>query len=203
MGAGETKTVVAVVLAAGQSSRMGRAKQLEPVDGVPMVVRAATVALQSDVDTVVVVTGAYATAVSAALQELLVANPTRLSLLHNAAWATGQASSVRTAVEACAATANALLFLPVDQPFLVSTLLQQLLAAWQQGARLAAPVVDNQMRGAPAIFDQSLFSELAKLTGDTGARPLFQRHRTEVVTVPAKAAWLQDIDTPEDLADFH
>lgn len=202
MGEGVKKAVVAVILAAGRSSRMGRPKQVEPVDGVPMVVRAVTVALQSDVDTVVVVTGAYALAVGTALQELLATYPERLSLLHNVAWATGQASSVRAAVEAYATTANALLFLPVDQPFLACTLLQQLLAAWQQGARLAAPAINGQMRGAPAIFDQSLFSELAKLEGDTGARPLFQRHRIELVTVPAMAEWLQDIDTPQDLENF-
>ncbi|MEZ4681609.1 MAG: nucleotidyltransferase family protein [Caldilineaceae bacterium] len=198
MGEDAKQTVVAVVLAAGQSSRMGRPKQLEAVHGVPMVVHAATVALQSDVAHVAVVTGAYAAAVAAALKGLLTANPTRLSLLHNAEWATGQASSVRCAVERCAATANALLFLPVDQPFLPTALLQQLIAAWQQGAPLATPAIDGKIRGAPAIFDQALFPELRELTGDVGARPC-----CNVITI----SWsrnggqpqLRDIDTPEDL----
>lgn len=191
--------VTAVVLAAGQSSRMGRPKQLEAVAGVPMVVRAVTVALQSGVDTVVVVTGAYADQVQTVLTEMLADHPNRLLLLHNAEWANGQASSVRTAVEHFGATADALLFLPVDQPFLPATLLQQLINVWQQGANLVAPAVDDTVRGAPAIFDQSLFPQLLELTGDVGARPLLQRYRDRLSTVPAQSTWLRDIDTPEEL----
>jgi molybdenum cofactor cytidylyltransferase len=167
-----------------------------------MVVRAATVALQSNVATVVVVTGAYATAVATALDPLLQTYPARLSLLHNAEWASGQASSVRCAVDALAESSAALLFLPVDQPFLPVNLLQRLIEAWQQGALLAAPAVAGTPRGAPAIFDQALFPELRQLTGDVGARPLLQHHRETLVTVPAQPAWLRDIDTPDDLAQL-
>ena len=200
---GELVLVGAVVLAAGRSSRMGRAKQIEVVDGAPMVVRAITVALQSDVTTVWVVTGAYATEVRAALLPVQALHGARLQLLHNEEWASGQASSVRTAVLALPADIAAALFLPVDQPFIPPTLLQQLIAAWQQGAPLVAPSLDGQPRGAPAIFDRSLWGELLALAGDVGARPLLQRHRAELVTVPAQAAWLCDIDTPEDLATIN
>lgn len=196
---GQRGLVAAVVLAAGRSSRMGRAKQIEVVDGTPMVVRAVELALQSAVTAVWVVTGAYATEVRAALLPLQAVHGARLHLVHNAEWATGQASSVRAAVLALPATVAAALFLPVDQPFVPPTLLQQLIAAWQQGAPLAAPSLDGQPRGAPAIFDRSLWDELLALAGDTGARPLLQRHRGELVTVSAQAAWLRDIDTPEDL----
>ncbi len=192
--------VGAVVLAAGRSSRMGEAKQLVPVAGVPMVVRAVQLALQSAATTVTVITGAHATAVADLLQPLLQAESMRLTLLHNNAWATGQASSVRTAVTALAATNDALLFLPVDQPFVPVTLVQQLIDVWGAGAPLAAPAIDGAPRGAPAIFDRTLFAELLALEGDVGARPLLQRHREQLATVPAQATWLRDIDTPADLA---
>lgn len=175
-------------------------EQIEVVDGTPMVVRAVELALQSDVTTVWVVTGAYAAEVTAALFPLQTLHGARLHLVHNAEWATGQASSVRAAVLALPANIAAALFLPVDQPFVPLSLLQQLIAAWQQGAPLAAPSLDDQPRGAPAIFDRSLWGELLALEGDVGARPLLQRHRAELVTVPAQAAWLRDIDTPDDLA---
>ncbi len=197
---GQCGLVGAIVLAAGRSSRMGRAKQIEVVDGAPMVVRAVNVVLQSDVTAVWVVTGAYAAEVTAALSSLQGFHGARLHLVHNQEWETGQASSVRAAVLALPADIDAALFLPVDQPFVPPILLQQLIAAWQQGAPLAAPSLDGQPRGAPAIFDRSLWGELLALGGDVGARPLLQRHRAELVTVPAEATWLRDIDTPADLA---
>lgn len=194
-----TGPIMAVVLAAGRSSRMGRAKQVEVVDGAPMVVRATQTALTSAVAGVIVVTGAYAPAVTVALSPLCEAAGDRLHLVHNAAWATGQASSVRAAIQALPPHCQAVLFLPTDQPFVPVTLLNELIAAWQSGARIAAPTVDGQPRGAPAIFDQALWPELLALDGDTGARPLLQRHRTALVTIPADAQWLRDIDTPADL----
>lgn len=191
--------VIVVVLAAGRSSRMGRAKQLEVVDGAPMVVRATQTALATVAGGVLVVTGAYAPEVTVTLTPTLEAAGDRLRLVHNAAWATGQASSVRAAVTALPPHAQAALFLPTDQPFVPVSLLNGLIATWQHGGRIVTPTVDGQPRGAPAIFDHELWPALLALEGDTGARPLLQRHRAELVTLPAEAQWLRDIDTPEDL----
>jgi molybdenum cofactor cytidylyltransferase len=194
-----TTQVVLIVLAAGRSSRMGRAKQLEVVDGEPMVVRATQTALATVAGGVVVVTGAYAPAVTVTLAPILEAAGDRLRLVHNAAWATGQASSVRTAVMALPPHCQAALFLPTDQPFVPVVLLNELIDTWQQGAVLVAPALDGQPRGAPAIFDRTLWPDLLALAGDTGARPLLQRYRAQLITIPAEAAWLRDIDTPADL----
>ncbi len=196
----QKRSVSAVVLAAGSSSRMGHAKQVALVDGLPMVVRAVTVALQSGVDEVWVITGAHAAAVEVVLRPLLESDGVHIHLQHNDAWATGQASSVRAAIGVLSPSVAAVLFLPVDQPFVPPALLQELIGCWREGARLAAPSIDGNVRGAPAIFDRSLWPELLQLEGDVGARPLLQRHRDALVTVSAEAAWLRDIDTPEDLA---
>ena len=192
-------SVAAVILAAGRSSRMGHAKQVAVVEGTPMVVRAVTVALACGADTVWVVTGAYGAAVEAVLASLCQQHG-QLRLLDNEAWATGQASSVQNAIKALPEETAAVLFLPVDQPFLPVSLLRELIRGWQAGALLAAPAVDGQVRGAPAIFDRSLWPELLQLSGDMGARPLLQRHADQLHEVPAAAAWLRDIDTPEELA---
>lgn len=164
-----------------------------------MVVRATQIALATVADSVLVVTGAYAPEVTVTLTPLLDAAGDRLRLVHNAAWATGQASSVHAAVMALPSHCQAALFLPTDQPFVPVTLLNELIAAWQRGALIVAPTVDGQPRGAPAIFDHALWPELLTLAGDTGARPLLQRHRAQLATIAAEAPWLRDIDTPEDL----
>jgi CTP:molybdopterin cytidylyltransferase MocA len=97
-------------------------------------------------------------------------------------------------------TGRPALFLPVDQPFVPPILLDELIAAWRQGARLAAPAIGGQPRGAPAIFDRTLWGDLLALEGDVGARPLLKRYAAALTTVPVEEAWLRDIDTPTDLA---
>jgi molybdenum cofactor cytidylyltransferase len=192
--------VTAVVLAAGQSSRMGQAKQLAVVAGEPMVIRAVKTALQSGAQEVIVVVGAYAEAVTQALSGLSAMAGPRLRLIDNPAYASGQASSMKCAVRACSPATRAILFLPVDQPFAPPVLLRRLIRTWQQGAHIAAPLVEGQLRGAPAIFDRALFPELLQVTGDVGARVLLQKYRDEVVGLPTAAELLCDLDTPEDLA---
>jgi molybdenum cofactor cytidylyltransferase len=191
--------LAAVVLAAGRSSRMGRPKQLESVDGEPMVIRSARIALQSDAQRVLVVTGAYAAEVSQCLAELRQQAAGRLQLVHNPDWEKGQSSSVHAALRALPRYIGAAIFMPVDQPYVPPALLRRLQRRWQQGAALAAPAVEGSPRGAPALFDRSLWPALFDLGGDVGGRSLLQAHRADLATVAVPAAYLRDIDTPEDL----
>lgn len=191
--------VAAVVLAAGESRRMGQPKQLLPVAGEPMIVHTVKVALESAVNEVVVVLGAHAETVRAALLPTQAAAGGRLRWVVNQDYMQGQASSIRVAVKALASTSAAAVFMLVDQPFVDRTLINRLIEAWRQGARIAASAVDGRVRGAPAIFDSSLWPELLQLEGDVGARPLFVKHRDEVSTVSAAEAELRDLDTPDDL----
>lgn len=194
--------VAAVVLAAGKSRRFGSPKQLALVEGEPMVQRATRRALESGARRVLVVTGAHAEAVEAALQPLAAEAGKRLRVVRNPAWATGQSSSLRTAVQALEQDAHrmeAMLCLPVDQPWLEAPLLRRLVREWQNGADLAAAAVNGEMRGAPAIFDRSLFPELSAVEGDKGGRELLRRHAAQVAQISAEARSLADIDEPGDL----
>jgi len=195
--------VVAVVLAAGSASRMGRPKQILPVQGVPMVIRAVRTALQSGVARVLLVTGAHRDVVLRMLDVLAPAERARIHEVLNPVWQEGQAASVRAAVEAAGQVtpaAGALLFLPVDQPGLPPLLLRQEVRAWEQGAVAAAPLVNGKLRGAPALFDRSLWPALLSLTGDSGGRPLLARLGNSVAALPAESDWLADVDTAQDYA---
>ncbi len=187
--------IAVVVLAAGGSTRMGSAKQLAVVDGAPMVVRAARVAQRAGLGPVVVVTGAADAAVRAALAGW----DAPITLVHNAAWADGQATSVAAALQALPATVEAAIFMPVDQPYLDPLLLRRQGAQWRGGADLVAPQVEGELRGAPALFDRRFWPELLALHGDVGGRRVLLAHRDEVMTTPADARWLLDVDTTEDL----
>jgi molybdenum cofactor cytidylyltransferase len=189
--------VAVVVLAAGASRRMGRPKPLEVVDGKPMVIRAVQVAGAAGVGPVMLVTGAQAAAVLATLAAWPLAP---VQIVHNPDWAAGQATSMHAALRSLPPAVGAVIFVPVDQPFLDPLLLRHLARAWRCGANLAAPTVAGVVRGAPALFDRSLFSELLAVTGDVGGRALLQRHHLEVTRIPTDPAWLKDIDSPADLA---
>jgi len=191
--------VAVIILAAGGSRRLGRSKQLEVVNGAPLVAHAVRTAKQSGVGPVLVVTGAEDDAIRTALAEVEAA----VTFVANPAWAEGQATSVRAALQALPPTVEAALFAPVDQPLLDPLLLRRLANTWRTGADLVAPQVDGELRGAPALFDRQHWGELLALEGDVGGRRVLMAHRARVTTVPAEAAWLRDIDTEDDLRALH
>ena len=188
----------AVVLAAGESRRMGEPKQLLRWQGEPLVTRAARIALESGASETVVVTGAVGEQVEAALAPLRAAGRGRLRVVFNPAWQDGQAGSVRAAVEALPAACEAVLFLPVDQPRLPAGLLRRLWQAWRGGSDLGAVTVDGAIRGAPGLFDRRFFGQLRQVQGDGGGGKLLRRYAAEVSAIEAPYEWVADVDTPED-----
>lgn len=168
-----------VVLAAGGSSRMGGPKQIVAVDGEAMVVRAARCTLQSGGADIVLVTGAFADPVTRALARLGDGPMDRLRIVHNRNWQEGQASSIRVAVEVLPAQIEAVIFMPVDQPFTPVRLLRRLQQRWREGADLVAPLVDGRTRGAPALFGRPYWPALLALHGDVGARGILHRHASD------------------------
>ncbi len=189
-----------VILAAGAGSRFGGVKQVATVDGVPLVVRAVRTALDSHVRHVWVITGAHADAVNAALVPLVEKAGGRLRVVHNPAWGAGQSTSMHLALDSLDPGGEAVIFLPVDQPFVPSSLLNRLIQGWRGGANLAAPQVDGRLRGAPALFDRAVWGELQAVTGDAGGRSLLRTYADAVFAVVMPAARLQDVDTAADLA---
>ncbi len=193
----------AILLAAGAATRYGQPKQLLDFDGQPLVRRVARTALAAGLSQVVVVTGAYAEAVEAALSGLPV------TIARCEGWQEGQAASLRAGVRALSASPagegpgwglpGSAMFLLADQPYITPTLLRALVERHTQTlAAIVAPLVDGR-RGNPVLFDQSTFSELLALTGDVGGRALFSRY--PIAWLPwLDAAVLLDVDTPADYA---
>ena len=193
--------VAVIVLAAGESRRFGAPKQVATVDGETLAHRAARLALESGAQHVIMVTGAHADVVEAAVADLAAPTgadePRRLHLVQNRAWAAGQSTSLRAGLAALPAEVEAVICLPVDQPWLDAALLRAMIARWRSGSNIIAPAVEGALRGAPALFDRCHFAALAEVTGDQGGRALLARY--PVAALPVGAAMLADIDTPHDL----
>jgi len=183
----------AVVLAAGGSLRMGQPKQLLPVGGRPMVRLVTEVAVSAGLAQIVVVIGAHAEAVRAALAGLPV------GLVLNEAWADGLSSSVRAGLRALDPGTQAALLVLGDQPALTADLLRLLVDRYlATGAPIVAPFYEGQ-RGNPVLFDRALFSELSTVEGDRGGRILIDRYQGRVERVDVEdAAVIMDIDSPQD-----
>jgi len=183
--------VAGVVLAAGGSERLGRAKQTLLWRGRPLVHHTVRTALQAGLSPVVVVTGAYAGPTQKAVGEL------RVEFVHNPDWQLGQSTSVIAGLGALPAEVGAVVFMLVDQPQVPSELVRGLV---QIHRRTLSPLVAPQVNGRranPVLFDRSTFPDLLVLSGDAGGRSLFERYAVEWLP------WqdvniLLDVDTPQD-----
>ncbi len=179
-----------VVLAAGQSARFGAPKVLLEWQGVPLVRRAAEVAIEAGLDPVIVVVGEHADAIRAALEELAV------DIVSNPAWVEGQSTSLRAGLSA-AAGAGCAVFLLADQPCLTAETLLALLSAHRGSlAPVVAPRVGGQ-RANPVLFDRVTFADLGSITGDRGGRAVIEHWPVRFVDMQDERL-LVDIDTPED-----
>lgn len=183
----------AVVLAAGGSTRLGRPKQLLMRDGERLVHRAARLALASGAQRVLVVVGAHADDVIAAVRDLPVA------CLVNAEWRTGLAGSVRVAAEELATHADATLLLTCDQPALdVGHLLALLEASRRAPSGSAATRLGDRV-GIPAVVAATMLRAALAVQGDRGLRDVLNTSEAGVIACDAPEL-AHDIDTPDDIA---
>jgi molybdenum cofactor cytidylyltransferase len=185
-----------IVLAAGGATRYGSPKQLLIWKGQPLVRRAVQTALEAGLSSVVVVTGAQAAEVEAAVGDL------HVTIARNEAWRDGQASSIRCGLEACHPGIASAVFLLADQPFVSSALIRTLADAHaSEAAAIVAPLIGGDRRGNPVLFDRETFEDLRGLVGDEGGRGIFSRHRVHFVPWHDERI-IQDIDKKADYDQF-
>ena len=191
-------TIGAVVLAAGQSRRMGdQNKLLAPVGAKPMVAHAVDAVLAAQgMGPVVVVTGHEGDRVEAALAGRAV------TFMANPRHADGLSTSLATGLAALPADVDAAIVCLGDMPRITPRLIERLVAAYAPGEGRSIVVPTHQgKRGNPVLWDRRFFPAMAAVAGDVGARHLIGEHADDVVEVEmGDAAVLFDVDTPETLS---
>lgn len=187
-------SVAAIILAAGESRRFGGPKLLAPLDGRPLVQHVIDAANASSCEPVVLVVGAGADELLASVRL------GRTLVVRNAAYATGQASSLQAGLTA-ATSADAAVVLLADMPGVRAALIEALVA--RQRGSLAAAVASlwRGRRTPPTLLHRDLWPALHDLRGDVGAREVLAG-RADVIDldVDPTLGSLDDIDTPEDHA---
>jgi len=187
-----------IVLAAGASSRMGRAKASLPLGqtGETVVSCVVRTLFRGGLTQIVVVSGAHIDAVRAAMPS----HEARARVIEHAGWQAGQLSSLLAGLAAIDdPLLEGALVMPVDVPLVNATTVSAVIGAWR---RARAPIVrpaDGARHGHPVIFDRSVFSDLRAADPDTGAKAVFAIHRDRVLNVEVKdSGAFEDIDTPEE-----
>ena len=189
--------IPALVLAAGRSSRMGRAKATLPVDDHDTFLsRIVRTFVTAGIDDVVVVLGHDASVVAESLTDSLL--PARFAL--NREYDRGQLSSIRTGLAVIDRPGvTAVLLTLVDVPLFSASTVRAIVARFREGGAPVVRPVSNGRHGHPILLARSLF-DLVRSTGDeAGLKPIVRTHASAAgdVEVVDEGAFV-DIDTAEE-----
>lgn len=183
-----------VILAAGNSSRLGRPKQLLPYHNRSLLQNAVEQSLLVPESIVLVVTGASREIVESEL------NNDQILVRHNAGWETGMASSIKTGVSELLLlypSLDAVLLTVCDQPFLNAEIMNSLIAEYTSTNKPIIASAYNDTIGTPALFSKKYFTALQKLEGQEGAKKIIMKYIEDTASVHFPAGGI-DIDTDED-----
>jgi molybdenum cofactor cytidylyltransferase len=180
-----------IILAAGSSSRLGTAKQALVYQGQTLLQRAVHTALQTDCKNIAVVLGANADTLKTGMEH------ESITLLFNADWEEGMASSIRCGLAGLQKTTpiTSVILMLCDQPYVDVVLLNRLL---QNAApnKIIASAYNNAV-GPPALFDSAFFNQLLSLSGNEGAKKIMLQHPEALIEIPFPLGAI-DIDTKAD-----
>lgn len=189
-----TESCAAIILAAGQSSRLGQPKQLLKYQNTTLLQHAIDVAKQSEAQSIIVVLGSNADIIFSEI------NTSGIHIVKNDDWKSGMGTTIRCGVQAVQmldSKVDAAILMVCDQPFVTSDLLNGLIKKQKETGE---PIIASQYGdtiGTPALFHNRFFSELIKLEGDAGAKKIMMRNRDFLATIPFPKGSI-DIDTMDD-----
>jgi len=191
--------LAAIILAAGDSSRMGRPKALLPdPSGRPFVARVVRAFLAAHISDVVIVTGSL----HAAIVDAIVADRPAVApvFVTNPQPSLGQLSSLWIGLDAAAKPdVEGVLVTPVDIPMVRPSTIRQVIEVWERTrAPIVRPAVGEQ-HGHPVLFDRGVFDALRRAPLTEGARTVVHAYGDRVMNVTVDdEGCLIDIDTPAD-----
>ena len=186
--------IVAVVLSAGESSRMGQPKALLPIDGETFIERIVAALKQTKVGKIIVILGHNARELQSKISHLPV------EILINTDYKLGQLSSLQLAVRNLQPDldCDGMLVHLVDHPYLAPALVEEMIRRfYETRKRIIVPKFHGK-RGHPVIFSNALFDEILSAPMEEGAKAVVNAHRAETLEIETEEEGIAvDIDTPE------
>ena len=190
--------IVAVVLSAGESSRMGRPKALLPVDGVRFIEKIVTALKSTRVAKIIAVLGHDADEMRRQIGDLPV------TMVVNPNYKQGQLSSLVAAINSIqsskdSASVDGILVHLVDHPYINPDLVNLMIDRFHETKKLIVVPRYQGRRGHPVIFSSALFAELLAAPLDQGAKTVVHAHRDETLEIDTEDEGVTiDINTPEE-----
>jgi len=183
----------AILLAAGESKRMGALKQLMPLGKSTLLEQAIDNLLNSSVDETIVVVGHKAEEITRAIAS----RPVKIVL--NPDYQHGMSTSIIAGLKQVDPKSQAVMLSLGDQPLVESGTINQLIDAFKSHDKGIAVPTHRGRRGNPVIFAIKYKAELLKLKGDIGGREIIKNHPDDVLEVPVDSeSVISDIDTRDD-----
>jgi molybdenum cofactor cytidylyltransferase len=188
--------VSAILLAAGESTRMGRQKALLPWEGATLLeYQLAQLSAMEQIGEIIVVTGHE----PEHIREVASLSP-RTITVHNQDYRAGKVGSILAGLRSVAAAADAVMVIAVDQPRAAEMLNRVIESHASSGRPITVPRYRGR-RGHPPIFARELLPELFLMTEDTqGVRAILRRHAGEICEVDCDASVLVDLNRPDDVS---
>ncbi len=185
--------ICAIVLAAGQSKRMGVQKVLLPFGGKTVISHIVAQLIASSVNDVYVVVGCQSKRVS----EELSGRP--VSIVDNPDYKSGMLSSVRCGLGAIPRQCGTVLVALGDQPSITTKLIDQMLQSFTSTEKQILVPLYNNKRGHPILFSTTYCDEILTQYDDIGLRGLLYAHKEDIFELPVDTSGvLSDMDYPED-----
>ena len=189
--------ITGVVLAAGTSSRLGRPKQLLPVEGRPLLQHVLDAVVAAELDEVVVVLGHEADRIRRSLK---LAPGARTVV--NPGYRSGQASSLATGLEAADPRSQGAVIVLGDQPGITREHVGTAVRVWRNGDAPVVRAYFGNVPGHPVVAARSAWPALRAASGDEGARGVLTSEKVRVQRLDLGAEPLTDVDTWEDYEKF-
>ncbi|HEY5826644.1 MAG TPA: nucleotidyltransferase family protein [Cyclobacteriaceae bacterium] len=192
------QSISLLLLAAGSSSRMGQSKQLLLIENEPLLLRSTKAALASSFENVVVVLGARENEHRSVIAHL------PIQIVVNQHWEDGMGSSLKKGLSHLLndlPTTQAVLIMVCDQPLLTSSHLDKIIGVYKQRKKCIVASRYADSVGVPALFDQTVFSELLNMGDNHGAKKLINQHPERLALVDFQGGEI-DLDTWEEYQDF-
>jgi molybdenum cofactor cytidylyltransferase len=184
--------ICAIVLAAGESRRMGTQKLLLPWAGKTVIEQVVNQLQISRINHLWVVTGHDHDRLKQTLSDYPV------KLIYNEDYRQGMLSSVRCGLKALPEDCTGVLVALGDQPSLQAHTVNLLLDQFMQHPAIVLPVYQNR-RGHPLLFSPAYCQKILTGYNSVGLRGLLQEHENDVLEVTvSSAAVLADLNTPDD-----
>ncbi|MFC1739769.1 NTP transferase domain-containing protein [Planctomycetota bacterium] len=183
----------AIILAAGESKRMGKLKPLLKFKDKTFIEQIISVLKLSDVGRITVVLGAEAEAIKKSV------DLSGTNIVVNREYQKGQLSSLSVGIKNTPEETEAILLCLVDNPFITKEVVDKIISTFKETNSPIIVPVFNKQRGHPALFSRSLFNELLDARQDQGARYVLYSNEERVLELEtSESGILIGIDTPED-----